>query len=128
MDALLACVRSAADAGTAPALQLTGIDVASKQLVAAHVAAGLGLRLERVGLSALPAQGVDLEAWCRLWRRECRLLPLALYIDAHDLPTGESSDASAAGWEGCSTGCTNWPSSPRGTRMRSASAAAKAFS
>ena len=96
VDALLACVRSAADAGIAPALQLTGIDVASKQLVAAHVAAGLGLRLERVGLSALPAQGVDLEAWCRLWRRECRLLPLALYVDAHDLPTGESSDASAA--------------------------------
>jgi len=96
VDALLAFVRRCADEGTAPALQLTGIDVASKQLVAAHVAAGLGLRLERVGLSALPAQGIDLEAWCRLWRRECRLLPLALYIDAHDVPAGESSDASAA--------------------------------
>ncbi|MDM0071129.1 ATP-binding protein [Variovorax sp. J31P207] len=96
VDALLAFVRRSADEGSAPALQLTGIDVASKQLVAAHVAAGLGLRLERVGLSALPAQGADLEAWCRLWRRECLLMPLALYIDAHDVPAGESSDASAA--------------------------------
>ncbi|MDM0035628.1 ATP-binding protein [Variovorax sp. J22P271] len=96
VDALLAFVRRSADEGAAPTLQLTGIDVASKQLVAAHVAAGLGLRLERVGLSALPAQGADLEAWCRLWRRECLLMPLALYIDAHDVPAGESSDASAA--------------------------------
>lgn len=96
VDSLLAFVQRCADEGAAPTLQLTGIDTASKQLLAAHVAASLGLRLERVGLSALPAQSVDLDAWCRLWRRECLLMPLALYIDAHDGVAGESSDASAA--------------------------------
>lgn len=95
-DALLAFVHRCADGGIAPTLQLTGIDSASKQLVAGQVAASLGLRLERIGLSALPTQSVDLDAWCRIWRRECLLMPLALYIDAHDVAPGESSDASAA--------------------------------
>jgi len=95
-DSLLAFIRRSADGGIAPTLQLTGIDSASKQLVAGHVAANLGLRLERIGLSALPAQSVDLDAWCRIWRRECLLMPLALYIDAHDVAPGESSEASAA--------------------------------
>jgi hypothetical protein len=96
VDSLLAFVQRCADWGIAPTLQLTGIDSASKQLVAGHVAATLGLRLERIGLSALPTQSADLDAWCRIWRRECLLMPLALYVDAHDAAPGESSDASAA--------------------------------
>lgn len=96
VDSLLAFVHRSDDAALAPTLQLTGIDSASKQLVAGHVAASLGLRLERIGLSALPAQTVDLDAWCRIWRRESLLMPLALYIDAHDVAPGESTEASAA--------------------------------
>ncbi|MBB3178415.1 ATP-binding protein [Variovorax sp. Sphag1AA] len=95
-DTLLAFVRRFAEGGPAPTLQLTGIDSTSKQLVAAHVAASVGLRLERIGLAALPTQSVDLDDWCRIWRRECLLMPLALYIDAHDVAPGESSEASAA--------------------------------
>ena len=57
--------------------------------------AGAAPRTRRA-VRAATAQGADLEAWCRLWRRECLLMPLALYIDAHDVPAGESSDASAA--------------------------------
>ena len=80
----------------APTLLLTGIDSGSKHLVAVRVAARLGLRLARIGPASLPAPGADLDAWCRLWQRECRLLPLALYIDASDLPGGDSADHGSA--------------------------------
>ena len=80
----------------APTLLLTGIDSGSKHLVAVRVAARLGLRLARISPASLPAPGADLDAWCRLWQRECRLLPLALYIDASDLPGGDSADHGSA--------------------------------
>jgi ATP-dependent 26S proteasome regulatory subunit len=70
-----------------PVVQLLGRDTATKELVAAAVAARLGLRLYRLQVSVLPSQPADLEAFARLWHRESLLLPAALYVEAE---TGEA--------------------------------------
>ncbi len=76
-----------------PFIQLIGIDQPSKQLLAWHIAAALGLRLYGLPLSLLPGHTGDLENLARLWQRESLLLPIALYIDAYDLPEGDESHA-----------------------------------
>jgi hypothetical protein len=73
-----------------PVIQLLGTDSPSKQLVAAHAAASLGLRLYRLPATLLPSQPADLETLTRLWERETLLLPLALYVDT----SGSEVDAS----------------------------------
>jgi hypothetical protein len=72
----------------APAVQLMGPDPLSKQLVALRAAAKLGCQLCRMPIDFLPTQPADLELLARLWERESRLLPLALYFDAQDLDSG----------------------------------------
>ncbi len=64
-----------------PAIQLLGIDTASKQLVAAQAAAELRLQVYRLPTALLPTQASELETLARLWQRESMLLPLALYLD-----------------------------------------------
>jgi hypothetical protein len=67
-----------------PVIQLAGTVAASKRLVAAHAAAVLGLVTYRLPATLLPRQPADLDNLSRLWERESRLLPLALYLDADD--------------------------------------------
>ena len=67
-----------------PILQLLGADAASKQLIAAHIAAALGRQLYRLPAETLPQPTGDLETLARLWQRESLLLPLALYVDAQE--------------------------------------------
>lgn len=67
-----------------PVIQLLGVDSASKQFVARHTAATLGLHLYRLAVELLPSQTTDLETFARLWQRESILLPIALYLDAHE--------------------------------------------
>ncbi|HJV48383.1 MAG TPA: ATP-binding protein [Geothrix sp.] len=64
-------------------VQLPGPHGPSKQQVAARVAAALGLQLHRLPGEAIPSQPGDLDTFVRLWQRELRLLPLALYVDAN---------------------------------------------
>jgi hypothetical protein len=71
--------------GRGALVQLLGDDAASKLLVAARAAAETGRELYRLGLDALPATLGAIEDLARLWRRESALLPLALYVDAHEL-------------------------------------------
>ena len=87
----------AADAGPSPIVQLLGADPISKQLVALHAAAKLNRNLYRLPVELLPAAPTDLETLARLWQRESRLLPLALYLDAEEV------DAAAAGRSGTLT-------------------------
>jgi len=74
-----------AEPGLLPVVQLVGADPISKQLVAGHTAAQLGRRLYRLPVESLPAAPADLEFLARLWQREGRLMPVALYLDADDL-------------------------------------------
>ncbi len=76
--------RQAASEPELPVVQLLGGDTASKQLVAEHAAAALGLLLFRLPVSRLHAVAADVETFARLWERETLLLPVALYLDATD--------------------------------------------
>lgn len=77
-----------------PVIQLTGADSGNKQMIASNVAARVGLSLFRLPIGMLPTQISELETLARLWQRETLLMPLALYIDAHDT---DPTPADAAG-------------------------------
>ncbi|TGX52354.1 ATP-binding protein [Sphingomonas gei] len=68
-------------------IALVGPDRESKRRLAAAVAAALGLPCYRLSAEAIPT-GAELDSFLRLWTRESLLLPFALHIDAHDLPSG----------------------------------------
>ncbi|MEO1208788.1 MAG: ATP-binding protein [Cyanobacteria bacterium J06638_20] len=68
-----------------PIIQLLGTDSSSKQLVAQQATHRLGLFLYRLPVELLPTQATELETFARLWQRESLLLPIALYLDAHDI-------------------------------------------
>ena len=84
VESILHYVQLASRLQRPPVLQLTGLDLGSKQLIAARVAAGLGLQLYRLPVETLPTQAAELETFARLWEREARLLPIVLYLDAHE--------------------------------------------
>ena len=80
-----------------PLMQLLGIDQASKQLLVWHIAAALGLRVYYMPLALIPAHSIDLENLARLWQRESLLLPIGLYIDAHEADQDGEGAASSLG-------------------------------
>ena len=68
-------------AGPTPVVELSGHDGASMRLVASSAAAALGLNLQVLHVSMLPAGNGDQETFARLWQRESLLMPLALYVE-----------------------------------------------
>ncbi len=88
-DLILRGWQTAAATGPLPAVQLAGSDPMSKQLVAYQVASRLKRRLYRLNAETLPSNVGELELLARLWQRESRLLPLALYFDAEEISGGE---------------------------------------
>lgn len=78
-----------------PAVQLIGADPLSKQLVAFQVATRLNRRLFRVAAESLPSSVAEIEMLARLWQRESRLLPLALYFDAEEIEGAETERLAA---------------------------------
>jgi hypothetical protein len=88
-------IHEAAAGGLPTLIQLVGADPLSKQLVAWEAAAELGLQVYRMPVELLPHQAEDLETLARLWQRESILLPLALYLDAHDVDGAAPSEGQA---------------------------------
>ncbi len=78
-----------------PIIQLAGSDVQSKQLVASHVTAALGLRLLRLPAALMPVHAPELETLARLIEREMALWPFAIYVDQQDLDKSNSKEASS---------------------------------
>jgi len=78
-----------------PVLQLLGPDAPSKQLIAWHAAATLGLRLYRLPAELMPAQVADLETLARLVQREMALWPFAVYLDAHEVEKSAPAEGQA---------------------------------
>ena len=68
-----------------PIFQLSGIDSQSKQTIAWQICQELELQLYRLPVELLPSQSTELANLARLWQRESRLLPLALYIDVREI-------------------------------------------
>jgi AAA+ superfamily predicted ATPase len=87
---ILRGLRQSAETGWLAAAQLVGGDSVSKQLVAYHAAAELNRRLYQLPVELLPANPLELDTLARLWQRESRLLPLALYLTAEEL-NGEAA-------------------------------------
>lgn len=76
--------------GRPPVIQLLGNDTATKLIVARQASLDLGLYLYQLQIQMLPQQAGDLEIFSRLWQRESVLLPIALYIDAHDAASSQN--------------------------------------
>ena len=83
VDIIIGRLRYAANDGPPPVMQIVGIDSLSQQLAAQHAAAALNLHISRLPVELLPTQPAELETLARLWQRENVLLPVALYLDAH---------------------------------------------
>jgi hypothetical protein len=82
-----------------PVIQLLGGDSLSKQLVAQQAAARMGMLLYRLPVEQLPSQASELENFARLWQRESLLLPVALYLDAHEMEGTSATEGQAASLE-----------------------------
>jgi predicted nucleic acid-binding protein len=80
-----------------PAVQLVGPDRLGKEMIAYEAAASWGRALYRGAAEALPGSLAELDAVARVWERECRLMRLALYLDAEELdPPGSAAAAEPA--------------------------------
>jgi hypothetical protein len=64
-------------------IQLTGADTQAKLAISRYALSQLGLQSVRFPLETLPTQTGELENFLRLWGRERLLLPIVLYLDAH---------------------------------------------
>ena len=81
-----------------PVVQLVGPDRLGKQLISFEASAAWGRALYRGAAEALPGSITELDDLARIWERECRLMPLALYLDAEDLdPPGSEMVEAGAG-------------------------------
>ncbi|HWS54783.1 MAG TPA: ATP-binding protein [Pyrinomonadaceae bacterium] len=98
VEAVVRAVLAATPSERLPVVQLLGPDAPSKRLVAWHAAAALNLNLYRMPVRLLPPQAAELETLARLWQRQSLLLPVSLYLDAHEsagAPTAEGQEAPA---------------------------------
>jgi hypothetical protein len=80
------------NAGPAPVIQLVGSDAPSKQLIAQHTVAALGLHLYRLPAELMPSHTGDLETLARLAERETALWPLAIYLEVREGTSEKSPD------------------------------------
>ena len=91
---LLAADAAAARSGTPPvAIQLVGIDGASKQLIVQHVAAHHHLPVYRLDADLIPRQSAEADSFVRLWQREMVLAPALLLVDASDREPASDGEA-----------------------------------
>ena len=95
-ETIMRHVEHAAGTHRLPVIQLVGPDAPSNQLVASHAAAELGLHLYRLPAELLPAQASELETLARLWQRESMLLPVALYLDTHEVERTSATEGPSA--------------------------------
>ncbi len=77
---------AASGAGQRPFLvNLAGPDPTSQLMVAAHAFAALGRSLYVLPAGLAPVTAAEQETLARLWQRESALLPVGLFVDAHEV-------------------------------------------
>jgi hypothetical protein len=89
-DFIIDTLRRVPQGDSLPAVQLVGVDSASKQAIAQAVAMTFGAQALRLSAELLPASTAEQETLIRLWQRESQLLPMALYVDAADTERGDA--------------------------------------
>ena len=67
-----------------PPIQLVGSDPTRHVAVVQQIAERCSVRVYQLLLHALPQQLAELETFARLWNRETKLAPIALFIDANE--------------------------------------------
>jgi len=92
VDSVVACLRLQATDRPLPTVQLVGPDGPSKHRVAASISSVFGARAYRLAVEDAPSAPGEVETLARLWRRESLLLPVTLYLDAHEVE-GEHGQA-----------------------------------
>lgn len=96
VDTMVRQVQQAGSLQAVPIMQLLGADSPSKQLVASHAAAALGLPLYRLPIELLPSPPAELEQLTRLLMREAVLWPFTLYLDAHEMEKTTANETHAS--------------------------------
>ncbi len=81
VDAIVEQLQHPEDGQKPPVIGLSGRACSSKYLIARCVALLSDLNLHTMSIKNLPGHSGEFESFIRLWQRESRLLPLALYID-----------------------------------------------
>jgi hypothetical protein len=84
-DRIIDSLRHVPPGDALPVVQLVGADGASKQAIAQVVSMAFGAQAFRLSAELLPTALAEQENLIRLWQRECRLMPVALYVDAADI-------------------------------------------
>jgi len=87
-DALCDQLRAGERDDALPIVRLVGGDAIARRQLAAQVSARFGLELLRVAGETLTGPGAQLESLARVFQRETRLLPIALYCDAQGVDKG----------------------------------------
>ncbi len=82
-------------AETMPVVELLGQDASSKRTIAWCATDAAGRELYYLPAENLPASASEIETMSLLWRRECKLADLALYLDAQDLDQAQPKEGSA---------------------------------
>jgi hypothetical protein len=95
VESIVRSLRQSSVTHALPVIQLVGPNAASKRTIAGQVVAALGVHLYRLSAETLPGHAAELETFARLWQRETRLLPVALYLDAYETERGASLEAGA---------------------------------
>jgi len=90
VEAIIEQLRQAGE--SLPVIHLVGADEASKRFVAWHAAHAIDHQLYRLIAESLATLAGELETLARLYRRESRMIKVAVYIDAHDLGGVGGSD------------------------------------
>jgi hypothetical protein len=78
-----------------PIVQLLGRDTAGKKFVTMQVANHFRRLIYLLNAEALPAQGAEAATFIRLLQRETQLLPLTIYVDAHEVDKAAEGRAAA---------------------------------
>lgn len=94
----MAGVWTHARGGALPLIQICGDERATREAIAAHACASVGLNLHTLSAAMLPVAASEIEALARLWEREAALSTSALLVDCEDVDPADMARAGAVTW------------------------------
>jgi len=84
VNLILQACRTVGQGAKQPIIQLLGKDESSKEAVASHVCAQMGLSLWQMPSDFVPTKPDELESLIQIWTRESAVLGASLFISAED--------------------------------------------